>query len=75
MFLKNTYFLDTQTKFPFCSSFPGIFSDISTLDMRQENTLTCLAYENVPYMGFFYNEITTTDSSDSLFRSFSSSTF
>lgn len=27
------------------------------MDLRQENTLTCLAYKNVPYLGNFYNEI------------------
>lgn len=64
-----------QTKFPLCQSFPGIFSDSTTLDLRQENILTCLAYENVPYMGYFYLELNSTTITDSLIQAFSSSKF
>lgn len=44
-------------QFPKCSDFNSILSNLNSMDLRQENLLTCLAYENTPYMGFFLNEI------------------
>lgn len=46
-----------DSKFPKCVDFTSLKSNLNSLDLRQENLLTCLAYENTPYMGFFLNEI------------------